>query len=126
MNDDSIFGRDPSGPSTRSANRPTEGMRMITPSQYANWDGPVQYRSQSTLPPPHHGVYVPQNHVQPQSYQNQHGPLPFSHLRRPQMPGVYGGGSSVDKNGPGFDSASNLELGYDEIQREHSGNIQEV
>jgi hypothetical protein len=96
---------------------------MITPSPYASRDGPVQYGSQSMLPPPHHGLYVPQNHVQPQSYQNQYEPLPYSHLRRPQMSGLYGAGPSMDGSGPGCDSASNSELGYDEVQLEQSGNI---
>jgi hypothetical protein len=59
MDDDGFLDRDVNGRIGKRKPIPAEGMRKNTLGAYAGRCGLVQYRTQSTLPSPNTGLYMP-------------------------------------------------------------------
>jgi hypothetical protein len=123
MDEGGILGKDVDGAIGRRKFTGTKGMRKSTGTVYAVRPGPVQYRSQSNLPSPSSGLYMPQNHVPSHSYQNYHTAFPYNYIRLPQLSSGYVGGTSIEGMGMGFHSASNSDFGYDEVNHDQNGTL---
>jgi hypothetical protein len=123
MEEDDIFGRDLNKTAERKEVTAPDGLHKGTQSSYRGQSGPVQYQIQTTIPLLSSGLYMPQNHGGPESYQQQQSAIPYNQIFCPQMLGAYAGGPSFVSMGTSFESASNSESVYNEVNHDQSDNI---
>jgi hypothetical protein len=122
MEEGDTVGREFNGTSRRQKPTAAEGQRKNALGSYGGRSGPMHYQTQSGLPSPSSGLYMPQSHGAPHAYQQHQSGMPYNQFRHPQLAGSYAGGTSFKSTGTGFDSASNSEFVYDEVTHDQSSN----